>query len=42
MEWVSVESATNLILQLANHPPEHTSVVMIPVLNIDRRLGRRT
>ena len=38
MEWVSVESATDLILQLAYHPPQHTSVVIIPVLNIDRRL----
>ena len=38
LEWVSVESATDLILQLANHPPDHTSVVVIPVLNIDRRL----
>ena len=38
MEWVSVESAANLIVQLAYHPPKHTSVVIIPVLNIDRRL----
>lgn len=38
LEWVSVESATNLILHLAKHPPQYTSVVIIPVLNIDRRL----
>ena len=38
MEWVSVESATDLILQLAKHPPQHTSVVIVPILNIDRRL----
>ena len=38
LEWVSVESATDLIIQLAEHPPEHTSVVVIPILNVDRRL----
>lgn len=38
MEWVSVESATNLILHLAYHPPEHTEVIVVPVLNVDRRL----
>lgn len=38
MEWVSVESAADVILQLAHHPPKHTSVVVVPILNIDRRL----
>ena len=38
LEWVSVESATNLILQLAEHPPDYTSVIVVPVLNVDRRL----
>ena len=38
LEWVSVESATNLILQLSKHPPLYTSVVIVPILNIDRRL----
>ena len=38
MEWVSVESATDLLIQLAQHPPKYTEVVIIPVLNIDRRL----
>ncbi len=38
MEWVSVESSVALLLTLANHPPEHTEVVVVPVLNIDRRL----
>lgn len=38
LEWVSVEAATNILLMLAKHPPKHTSVIVIPVLNVDRRL----
>ncbi len=38
LEWVSVESATTLLLQLAKNPPKYTKVTIVPVLNIDRRL----
>lgn len=38
IEWVSPEAAVSLLLQLAQHPPEHTEVLIVPFLNIDRRL----
>ena len=38
MEWVSTEAAVKLLIGLAQHPPEHTEVVIVPFLNIDRRL----
>jgi hypothetical protein len=38
LEWVGVESAFEALLVLATHPPDNVEVVIIPVLNIDRRL----
>ena len=38
IEWVSIESTVELLLSLTEHPPEHTEVIVVPVLNIDRRL----
>ena len=38
LEWVGVESAVDALLTLADHPPEYVEVVVVPLLNIDRRL----
>ena len=38
MEWISTESAMELLLRLSEHPLEGVSFVIVPVVNIDRRL----
>lgn len=38
MEWVSVEVATRWLAELALHPPEGAEVVVVPIVNLDRRL----
>jgi hypothetical protein len=38
MEWISTESAMQLLLRLSEHPIEGVSFVIIPVVNVDRRL----
>ena len=38
MEWISTEAAMSLLLRLAEHPIDGVSFVIIPIVNIDRRL----
>ena len=38
LEWLGGESTTTLLQTLAEHPPEHTEVIIVPLLNMDRRL----
>ena len=39
MEWVSIEVAATWLEELAEHPPEGVEVVVVPVVNLDRRLA---
>lgn len=38
LEWVGMDATVSIIENLVLHPPKHTEVVVIPVINIDRRL----
>ena len=38
LEWVSNEVATELILDLVDHPISYVEIIIIPCVNVDRRL----
>jgi hypothetical protein len=38
LEWVGVESAVEFLLDTIAHPPPGVQVVVVPVLNVDKRL----
>jgi len=38
LEWVGVEAAVDAILTLTDHPPENVEIVVVPIINVDRRL----
>jgi hypothetical protein len=38
MEWISTEAALKLLFRLSEHPIDGVSFVIIPVVNVDRRL----
>ena len=38
LEWVGVEAAVRFLEDVIVHPPPHVEVIVIPILNVDRRL----
>ena len=38
LEWVGVEAAVDSLIHLTQYPPSKTEVIVVPIINIDRRL----